>query len=120
MALQRCQQSRLPNSDFPLEIQDSDTSCRKRRVGSTVWNWRIILSLSSGNLSGMQWFISIRDGRRGLSVPTGGELAHNGTNTKTALRMRSGRPAVVVEQNGFEAEAGGFVGESVVVSTKSA
>jgi hypothetical protein len=44
------------------------------------------------------------------------EQTHNGTNTETALRMRWGRPAVVLEQHGFEAEAVGFAGESGVVS----
>ncbi len=44
------------------------------------------------------------------------EQTHNGTKTETALRMRWGRPAVVLEQHGFEGEAVGFAGESVVVS----
>jgi len=44
------------------------------------------------------------------------EQTHNGTNSETALRMRWGRRAVVLEQHGFEAEAVGFAGESGVVS----
>jgi len=44
------------------------------------------------------------------------EETHNGTNTETALRMRCGRSAVVVEPHGFEVKAVGFAGESAVVS----
>ena len=73
VAFQRCLPLILPVvNTIPRDPKLQHYLSKTSRDSSTGCNWRIILYLSSGYLSGMQWFISIRDGRRGLSVPTGG------------------------------------------------